>query len=108
VTFVAGSRYRGEPFVFVPGHHLRVIHPRAGSWSKNGVDVEKIRPLVFWLRDRYGSIRAVAERLDVPESTLRGYVYNTKRKRVPSPAAQRIVNVVLAHRRRAGPFDQWE
>jgi hypothetical protein len=93
--------------VFVPGHHLRIAHPRAGSWSRNGVEAEKIRPLVFWLRERYGSIRAVAVALDVPESTLRGYVY-TKRKRVPAPAAKRIASRVLAHGKAVDPFDHWE
>ena len=108
VTYAAGSRYRDRPYVFVPGHHLRVVHPRAGSWSRNGVEVEKIRPLLLWLRERHGSIRAVAAILEVPESTLRGYVYNTKRKRVPAPAAKRIVSVVLAHRRPVDPFETWE
>ena len=61
VTYATGSRYRGRPYVFVPGHHLRVVHPRAGMWSKNGVAVEKVRPLVFWLRERHGTMRAVAD-----------------------------------------------
>ena len=108
VTYAAGSRYRDRPYVFVPGHHLRVAHARAGSWSRNGVEFERIRPLVFWLRERYGSMRAVAVALEVPESTLRGYVYNTKRKRVPQPTAKRIVSTVLAHRRVVDPFDRWE
>jgi hypothetical protein len=108
VTYAAGSRFRDRPYVFVPGHHLRVFHPRAGSWSKNGVDVEKIRPLVFWLRERHGSIRAVADLVGMPEATLRGYVYNRKRKHVPGPTAKRIVSAVLAHRRPTDPFDAWE
>jgi hypothetical protein len=74
VTYAAGNRYRGQPFVFLSGHQLRVAHPRAGTWSKNGVNVERIRPLIFWLRERHGSIRAVAEVVGIRESTLRGYV----------------------------------
>jgi hypothetical protein len=74
-------------------------------WSRNGVGVERIRPLVFWLRDRHGSIRAVATLLQMPEGTLRGYVYNTKRKRVPPHAARKIVALVLAHRMRARPLE---
>ena len=108
VTYVTGSRYRGRPYVFLSGHHLRVVHPRAGTWSKNGVPIEKIRPLILWLRERHGSMRAVAELLAVPESTLRGHVYNTKRKRVPPATAGRIVALVLAHRLPANPLDSWE
>jgi hypothetical protein len=98
-------RVAGRPFTFVPGHQMRVASGRAGMWSRNGVGVERIRPLVFWLRDRHGSIRAVATLLRMPEGTIRGYVYNTKRKRVPPDAAKRIVALVLAHRRRVRPLE---
>lgn len=109
VTFASGFREAGRPFTFVPGHQLRVRHPRAGGWSKSGVPVDKIRPLVFWLREKHGSIRAVAELLRIPESTLRGYVYNTKRKRVPPEAARKVVTLVLAHRDpRHRALDVWE
>ena len=84
------------------------VHPRAGTWSKNGVPIERIRPLILWLRERHGSMRAVAELLAMPESTLRGHVYNTKRKRVPPATAGRIVALVLAHRLPANPLDSWE
>jgi hypothetical protein len=87
---------------------MRVAHPHAGIWSRNGVPVEKIRPLLFWLRERHGSIRAVATLLQIPEATIRGYVYNTKRKRVPPEAARRIVALVLAHRKSVGLLDMWE
>ena len=79
VTHIAGSRYRNRPYVFLSGHHVRVRHPRAGIWSRNGVPIERIRPLILWLRERHGSVRAVAELLEMPESTLRGHLYNTKR-----------------------------
>lgn len=100
VTSVAAGRYRDEPYVFRSGHQLRVHHPRAGAWSKNGVEVERIRPLILWLRERLGSVRAVASASRIPESTLRGYLYNTKRKRIPPDPARRIVALVLWHRRR--------
>ena len=47
VNYVAGNRYRDQPFVFRSGHQHRVNHPRAGCWSRNGVEVERIRPLIF-------------------------------------------------------------
>jgi hypothetical protein len=70
--------------------------------------VERVRPLIRWLRVQHGSVRAVAELLSMPESTLRGYLYNAKRKRVPPEAAQRIVALTLAHRRQTRPLELWE
>jgi len=83
VTSVPWNRHAGHPFTFVPGHQLRVVHPRAGMWSKQGVPVERVRPLIRWLRLQHGSVRIVAEMLNMPESTLRGYLYNAK---VSSPS----------------------
>jgi hypothetical protein len=57
---VAPGRRKGRPFTFVPGHQQRIAHPRAGIWSRNGVPVDRVRPMLFWLRDRNGSMRAVA------------------------------------------------
>lgn len=108
ITVASTYRVAGRPFTFVSGHQLRVIHPRAGIWSKNGVPVERVRPLLLWLRQQHGSIRAVATLLDTPEATISGYVYNTKRKRVPPEPARRIAALVLAHRKRPGPLDLWE
>ena len=107
-THPATCRSKGRPFTFVSGHQARVLPARAGTWSRNGVAVEKVRPLLFWLRERHGTMRDVAELLQIPESTVRGYVYNRNRKRVPPESARRIANLVLAHRRRGGPLDLWE
>lgn len=84
------------------------MHPRAGIWSRNGVPIEKIRPLLLWLREQHGTIRAVAILLDMPEGTIRGYVYNAKRKRVPPRSARKITQVVLAHNKPYRPLDMWE
>lgn len=108
VTSLSSHRVTGRPFTFVSGHQMRMIHPRAGMWSKNGVPIEQIRPLLFWLRERQGSIKAVAILLDTPEATIRGYAYNTKRKRVPPHTARRIASLVLAHRKQARLLDMWE
>ena len=101
-------RVKGRPFTFVSGHQARVQHPRAGIWSRNGVPVETVRPMLLWLRERHGTMRIVAELLAMPEATVRGYVYNRKRKRVPPRTARRIADLVLAHRIRGGPLDRWE
>lgn len=104
ITSPSSSRVAGRPFTFVSGHQLRVVHPRAGMWSRNGIPVHRIRPLLFWLRERHGSIRAVAILLNTPEATIRGYVYNTKRKRVPPHTARKIADLVLAHRKPTRPL----
>jgi hypothetical protein len=108
ITFLSSRRVAGRPFTFVSGHQLRVAHPRAGIWSRNGVPVQRIRPLLLWLRERHGSIRAVAILLDTPEATIRGYLYNTKRKRVPPHTARKIADLVLAHRKQTRLLDTWE
>jgi hypothetical protein len=108
VTYVRGSRYRDQPYVFLVGHHMRVMHPRAGAWSRRGVPVDEVRPLLRWLRQRHGGLRAVADLVEVPEATLHGYLFNTKRKTVPPATAKRIVTVVLAHKRPSNPLDSWE
>jgi hypothetical protein len=106
----APIRFQGTAvtFTFVPRHQLRVVHPRAGHLVEERRSHERIRPLLFWLRERHGSIRAVAMLLEIPEATIKGYVYNSKRKRVPPQAARRIVELMLAHRRTTRPWDMWE
>jgi hypothetical protein len=96
------------PHVFTAGHHLRVLHPRVGAFARTGVEVERVRPLIFWLRDRHGSIRAVAERIGVRESTLRGYAYKQGLKRVPPEVAARITRHVLAFRAPTRAWNTWE
>lgn len=103
------DRLKGRPFVFASGHHARVFRRRGGAWTRHGVSADRIRPLVFWLRDRLGSIRAVAEALGMPESTVRGYVYKRRLKRVPPEAAHAVTELVLLHRPTgADPLSQWE
>lgn len=81
---------------------------KLGGVVDDRVPVGRIRPLVLWLRERHGSIRAVSILSGIPESTLRGYVYNTKRKNVPPQAAEKIAALVLAHRKPRRPLDIWE
>ncbi|CAN5685466.1 hypothetical protein BH18ACT17_BH18ACT17_02290 [soil metagenome] len=67
-----------------------------------------MRPLVEWLRMRHGSLRAVGELLDVPPSTLRGYLYKQDIRRVPVTTAEAIVSAVLAHRPHEPRASRWE
>ena len=108
-TFRRGRRVRGEPYVFCSGHHSRVF-PRehGGHWSKNGVPVERVRPLLAWLHERHGTWQGVAELLRIPADTIKGYANNRNRRRVPPDSARRIQQVVLAHRKRRSWLDQWE
>ena len=85
------------------------MFPRhAGHWSKNGVPVERVRPLLSWLHERHGTWNTVAELLRMPVGTIKGYANNTKRRRVPPEAAGRILRLVLAHRKKGWQLDQWE
>lgn len=103
-----GHRVRGEPSVFRSGHYGRVAPRGGGIWSKNGIPVERVRPLLAWLHRRHGSWDVVADLLRMPMATVKGYVNNTKRRRVPPEAARRITELVLAHRRRSSLLDQWQ
>ena len=100
-------RRRGMPHVFCSGHHMRIFHPRAGAFVRSGVEIERVRPLIYWLRHRQGSMRAVATLLGVPESTLRGYAYKQSLKRIPPAAAKEIVAAVLTLRQ-ASAWNGWE
>jgi hypothetical protein len=102
VTFEPDHRVQGEPHVFRSGHHSRVFPRRAGHWSKNGVPVERVRPLLSWLHKRHGTWHAVAALLRMPVGTIRGYANNAERRRVPPEAAHQILRLVLAHRKRGG------
>lgn len=109
LTDAEHDRFKGRPFVFTSGHHARVFRRHGGAWTKRGVSADRVRPLIFWLRDRLGSIRAVAEALGVPESTVRGYVYKRRLKRVPPEAAHAVSELVLLHRpQSADPLSRWE
>jgi len=102
------NRRRGMPYVFSPGHHMRIFHPHAGAYVRSGVEVSRIRPLVFWLREHHGSMRAVATWLGVPESTLRGYAYKQELQRIPPDAAKKIVAAVMFHRPTSTSWQAWE
>jgi hypothetical protein len=52
-------------------------------------------------------MRELATVLGMPGSTVRGYVCNRKRKRVPPAAARRIANAVLRHRERWATPETW-
>ena len=105
----ASAGYRkGQPFVFKRGHRARVMTSGRGAWSAKGVEVERVRPLVEWLRSRHGSVRAVAELLDMSPSTLRGYLYKHDIHRVPAPTAAAIASLVLAHRPPRALESGWE
>jgi hypothetical protein len=101
-------RLRGEPFIFRAGHHARVFRRQAGHWSKHGVPVERVRPLLAWLHERHGTWASVAELLQMPKGTIKGYANNSGRRRVPPESARRIQQLVLAHRKRASFLSQWE
>ena len=109
VSFAKDHRSRGRPFVFRSGHQARVLVCAGfGPWSKSGVPVERVRPLLAWLHERHGTWGAVAQLLGMPTSTIKGYANNRRRRSVPPEAARRIQQLVLAHRKRGTVLDWWE
>lgn len=107
-TFARASRVKGRPYAFRQGHQSRVVVRTSGHWSRRGVPVAKVRPLLAWLHQRHGTWWNVATLLRMPTSTLKGYANNGRRRRVPPDAARRIQQLVLAHRPQRSVLDQWE
>lgn len=107
-TVVMESRVQGRPFAFRRGHQARVLVRGGGHWSRRGIPVCKVRPLLAWLHQRHGTWDEVAALLRMSTSTIKGYANNTRRRRVPPEAARRIQQLVMAHRPRRSVLDQWE
>jgi hypothetical protein len=108
-TVKEAGRVRGRPYAFRAGHQARVrMRHGGGAWSKHGVPVSRIRPLLRWLHERHGTWDEVAKLLRMPMSTIKGYANNARRRRVPPEAARRIQQLVLAHRKGRSVLDQWE
>jgi hypothetical protein len=107
-TVEEAKRIRGRPYTFRAGHQARVLLHQGGGWSRQGVPVEQVRPLLEWLHERHGKWDEVATLLRMPRSTIKGYANNARRQRVPPEAAKRIQQLVMAHRKRGSVLDQWE
>lgn len=107
-TFERHARIKGRPYAFRRGHQTRVVIRHGGHWSRRGVAVDKIRPLLAWLHQKHGTWEAVATLLRIPTSTIKGYANNARRRRVPPDAARKIQRLVLAHRNRGSALDRWE
>jgi hypothetical protein len=108
-TIERENRVRGRPYAFRQGHGARVrLRGGGGHWSRRGVPVDRVRPLLTWLHERHGTWEAVAILLRIPTSTVRGYANNTRRRRVPPESAHRIQQLVLAHRPPRSLLDRWE
>lgn len=108
-TFERANRVKGRPYAFGTGHQARVVLRSSGIWSRNGIPVDRVRPLLAWLHRRHGTWKEVAVLLRMPMSTIKGYANNTRRKRVPPESARRIQQLVMAHRSKAtSVLDQWE
>lgn len=108
-NFQRASRVKGRPYAFRQGHQARIVARQGGIWSRRGVPVERVRPLLEWLHQRHGTWREVGVLLRMPTSTIKGHANNRRRKRVPPEAAKRIQELVLAHRPRARSLlDRWE
>ena len=103
---------RGRPFAYVHRHapgSNKGGPPKWGGhgcWSKNGVPVEKIRPLADWLWERYGSWGRVAAVTGIPTATLKGWRGHAM---VGPKNARLLIETVLYHRRgRSSIYDEVE
>jgi hypothetical protein len=107
-TVASDSRVQGRPFALCRGHQARVLNRGGGHWTRRGVPVGKVRPLLAWLHQRHGTWNEVAALLRMSTSTIKGYANNTRRRNVPPEAARRIQQLVVAHRPHRSVLDQWE
>jgi hypothetical protein len=109
---IARSAYvRGRPRVYRNGHHLAFIPPR-GPWSKRGIPIARVRPLMRKLIEweaqprRIGvkgrrtewdlAVDRLAGKLGVSQHTVSNILYASRCKWVRPEVAQRVVAVILA------------
>lgn len=109
VATVKSTKYRltrGRPRVWRSGHNPKpaemLRHAAfAANMSRRAkfLPRERLYPLAAWLVARYGSLRHAAHVVGIPTTTL-GQIYWPKagRARFTRETAQKLIEVVLAHR----------
>lgn len=90
---------RGRPYVFRAGHAGRVVFIR-----RRLVPIDTPRRLARWLIRRYG-VDGAAELLGLHRGTLGKLAYSRSQRGTAPWLAERLVRVVLAHRR---PVALWD
>lgn len=105
------SEVRGRPRVIRKGHHpsrhaftAEDVLKGAARRHASCVDATRLDPLLEFLVMRYGSRRRVARALGISQSTFQGWFEG--RSALPDNA-RRVVEFVLAHRRR-GLASMWD
>lgn len=89
----------GRPYVFRAGHYGRVARA-----CRRLIPIDVPRRLARWLIGRYG-VRGAAEVLGLHLGTLSGVAYARARRNTAPWLAERLVRVVLVHRRPLAPWD---
>jgi len=82
------------------GHRISQSSP--GHWGTHGVDVDRIRPLLAWLREELGTYAAVGTVTSIPAASVSS-IMNKPVKRVSPRTASKVVAGVLALRNRKHP-----
>jgi len=79
-------------------------------WHKRFVDVKRVKPLVDFLHELYGTINGVGEASGIPASTLNNIKYDSRMRGVRRDTAAKLVEFVMAHKRptKNQPFDTYE
>ena len=103
---------RGLSRVFCRGHQIRRGNRRWARWSVNGVPNERIRPLLAFLKKRYGTCHSVASSLGVSTDVVSRHLRGDRANMNPRIAA-RVAALVLAgqpadREHRARPSTAWE
>lgn len=105
----------GRPVVYRAGHNPRgrpnlsreVYLKAARNAKQRYIAVDRIQPLAQWLARRYGSYRQAAIATGLNPTKLARWGRGSVSCVHPGGAAQ-LRGVVLAHRKRMAPWDQWD
>jgi hypothetical protein len=105
--YVRGYR-PGEPYVFLGGHRAKYDPQGQGHhpWTRIGVPMERVGPLVDFLVARYGTQLAVSQASGIGQNTLNHWYRRVYHYAKPDTVLQ-LTRFVLAHRQPRDPWDQW-
>ncbi len=95
----------GEPCINRNGHHDRVAGTNKGRYSYTTVPIERVRPLVTYLRAYHGGLNrdALAARIGLSVGAMNNLLYDRQSKRVSFEVAAIVVAAVTAVRNHLNP-----
>ena len=96
----AQRQTKGQPNCFLKGHNR---HRVIGAWAKNGVPIDKVRPVAKWLIQIYGTAELEAL-TGISRGTIQSIAYTTGRKRCHPDFARRLHELVKISQRSRDPW----